>query len=164
MARVPLIDAEIPANIFRALAHAPATSKGFASMGTRLLTQTELDPKLRELVIDAVSVKIDAPYEWSHHAKPAIDAGATTDDLEALKAGDHDRLGPRERACVTYALKVEDRTVTEADVQSLRDAGLDDQQIVELTMLAGYYGMTARFLLAMDVELDEGRPAGFTLP
>lgn len=164
MARLPFTESEIPANIFRVMAHAPAVAKGFSSMGTRLLTQTTLDPKIRELVIDAVSVELDAPYEWSHHAKPALDEGASPQDLEALKARDHDKLGPLERECVSYALKVEGVGVTEDDVQSVREAGLDDAQIVELTMLAGFYGMTARFLRAMDVEYDDAGPRGFELP
>lgn len=166
MPRVPEQNEDIPVpfNIFRALGHAPAVMKGFSSMGSRLLNETTLDKRIRELVINAISLKLDAPYEWSHHAKWLLDVGGSADELEALKAGDLDRLGPLERACVAYAYKVEDATVTDADVDELRRGGLDDQQIVELTILAGFYGMTARFLLAMGVQVDEGNPDGFALP
>lgn len=51
-------------------------------------------------------------------------------------------------------------SVAEADVQSIHAMGLDDAGIVELTLLAAYYGMTARYLLALDVDLDEGK-SGF---
>ncbi len=166
MARLPFTDPgkNLAVNIFRVMNHAEQAAKGFASCGSRLLGQTKLDAKLRELVINAVSVQLDSPYEWSHHGKWALDVGATPQDLEALKSGDHAKLGARERAVVTYALKVDANDVTEADIESLRGIGLDDQEIVELTLVAGFYGMTARFLNAMDVEYDEGNPQDFAIP
>jgi uncharacterized peroxidase-related enzyme len=166
MARLPFIDPgkNLGVNIFRVMAHAPEAARGFSSCGSRLLGETKLDDKLRELVIDAISVKLDCPYEWSHHGKWALDVGATPDELEALKSGNYDALGPRERAVVTYAIRVEDNAVTEDDIQRLKDNGFDDQEIVEMTLVAGFYGMTARFLNAMDVEYDEGSPQDFAIP
>ena len=165
MPRVPYKeDAALPINIFRTLSHSEPVQKGFSSLGSRLLNQGALDVHLRELVINAISVKLNAPYEWSHHAKWLLDNGGTVQELEALKAGDFNGFEPLERACLNYAYKVEDTTVTDADVAALRDGGLDDSQIVELTVLAGFYGATARFLLAMDVDVDEGNPDGFGVP
>jgi alkylhydroperoxidase family enzyme len=115
-------------------------------------------------VINAISLKLDSPYEWSHHAKWALDVGASVDDLEALKRGNHDELAPNERTVVDYALKVEANDVKEQDIDALRSIGLDDQEIVELTLVAGFYGMTARFLNAMDVEYDDGAPQDFAIP
>ncbi len=166
MARLPFTDPgrNLNVNIFRVLAHAPEAARGFSSCGSRLLGETKLEPKLRELVIDAISVKLNSPYEWSHHAKWALDVGATPAELEALKSGDYSNLGPLERTVVEYANKVEDNTVTDADIEGLTNAGFDEQQIVEITLVAGFYGMTARFLNAMDVEYDEGNPQDFAIP
>lgn len=165
MPRVPYKEeALLPINIFRSLAHAPAVAKGFSSMGSRLLSETVLDARIRELVINSISLRLHAPYEWSHHAKMALDAGATIAELEALKTGSLGGFEPVERACLAYANKVDDANVTDADVEELRRAGLDDARIVELTVLAGFYGMTARFLLAIGVEVDEGNPDGFAVP
>jgi alkylhydroperoxidase family enzyme len=85
------------------------------------------------------------------------DVGIAEGELRAILTGNHHELGPLERTCVEYALKVEANAVTGADVEALREAGVDDAGIVELTVLAGYYGMTARYLLALDVDLDEGK-------
>ena len=165
MPRVPYKeDAALPINIFRVLTHSEPVQKGFSSLGGRLLNQGSLDVRTRELVINAISVKLRAPYEWSHHAKWLLDNGGTAEELEALKAGNFDVFSPAERACLTYAYKVEDAAVTDEDVAELRKAGLTDEQIVELTVLAGFYAMTARFLLAMGVEVDEGNPDNFELP
>lgn len=165
MPRVPYKeDAALPINIFRVLSHSEPVQKGFSSLGGRLLNQGALDVRTRELVINAISVKLRAPYEWSHHAKWLLDNGGTADELEALKAGKFDDFSPAERTCLTYAYKVEDAAVTDNDVEALRQVGLNDAQIVELTVLAGFYAMTARFLLAMGVEVDEGNPDDFELP
>lgn len=166
MARLPYTDPgqNLAVNIFRVMSHAEAAAKGFSSCGSRLLGQTKLDPKLRELVINAVSLELNCPYEWSHHGKWALDVGATPDDLEALKARDLSKLGSLERTVVEYALKVEANEVGEADIKELEAAGLDHQEIVEVTLVAGFYGMTARFLNAMDVDYDEGNPQDFAIP
>ena len=166
MARLPYTDPgdQLPLNIFRLMNHAPKLARSFSEFGGRILARTELDDKLRELAINAISVQLNCPYEWSHHAKWALDVGATVGDLEALKARDHSRLGPLERACVTYALKVDANEVTDADVEELRGAGLSPQEIVELTLAAGFYGLTARFLNAMSTDLDEGVGEAFGLP
>jgi 4-carboxymuconolactone decarboxylase len=166
VARLPFTDpgSNLAVNIFRVMNNAPAMAKGFSSLGSRILGQTEVDPKLRELVIDAISVKLDCPYEWSHHAKWALDVGATPDELEALKSKDLDALGPLEALVVSYAQKVDDSTVTDADIADLQAAGLSDQNIIELTITAGFYGMTARFLNAMAVEYDPDVPEDFAVP
>lgn len=165
MARVGFSKAEgLPEfNIFRTLANAPQVLKGYSDLGGRLLFRGTLDPRLREAVICAISAKTRCAYEWSHHLGMGREAGLSDDELRAIRDGDRDHLGPLERACIAYASKVDDVAVDEADVQGLRDAGLSDPQIVELTVLAGFYGMTARYLLALDVQIDEGNP-GFEEP
>ena len=166
MPRLPYTDnGDLPPfNIFKQLNHAPKVAGAYSRMGGMLLARADLDPKLRELVINAISLELDCDYEWSHHARWALDVGNTTDDLNALKEREHGRLGDRERTVVEYALKVEANDVEDEDVEALRKIGLDDKQIVELTLTAGFYGMTARFLNAIAVEVDEGNPANFDVP
>jgi 4-carboxymuconolactone decarboxylase len=166
VARLPFTDPgpNLAVNIFKVMNNAPAAAKGFSSCGSRILGQTDLDDKLRELVIDAISVKLDCPYEWSHHAKWALDVGATADELAALKSNDLAALGEKERLVVAFAQKVDDSTVTDSDVEGLLAAGFTPQHVVEITLTAGFYGMTARFLNAMDVEYDADVPEDFEIP
>jgi AhpD family alkylhydroperoxidase len=166
MARVPYVDAGedmLPMHIFQSMANAPEMLKGFSALGGRLLRRGVLDPRIRELVINAIALKTGCAYEWSHHVGMARDAGVTDEELRALREDRLESLGAVERTCVEYARAVDDVKVTADDVARLRTEGLSDAQIVELTILAGFYGMTARYLLAMAVELDEGR-SGFDKP
>jgi alkylhydroperoxidase family enzyme len=166
VARLPAVPDDqilLPINLFRAMGHAPEVARRYSGLGGAFLFNGTLDPRCRELVINAMAVKLDAPYEWSHHVGMGRAAGVTDDELRAVREGKLDALGDMERACVEYAYRVEDRAVTGADVDGLRGAGLSDEQIAELTLLAGFYGMTARFLTALDVSLDEGHQ-GFEAP
>lgn len=150
-------------NIFRTIAHNPQMLKGYGDLGGRLIFRGSLDPRLREIVINAIAVKTGCGYEWSHHVGIGRQSGMTDDELRAIRDGDLGALGDTERLYIDYAFKVDDKQVTDTDVEALRAAGLDDGRIVELTILAGFYGMTARYLLALDVEIDEGNP-GFEAP
>lgn len=160
MARIGYTEVEglPPFNIFKALNNAPQVLKGYSDLGGRLLFRGTLDERVRELVINAIACKLDAPYEWSHHVGMARGAGVTDDELRAVRDGKLHELPDLARTCVEYAAKVDDAAVADGDVEALRAAGLTDEQIVELTTLAGFYGMTARVLLALDVEIDEGNP------
>ncbi|MEO1537409.1 MAG: peroxidase-related enzyme [Pseudomonadota bacterium] len=60
---------------------------------------------------------------------------------------------PRVRAMLDFAWKltVEPWTVVESDRQMLRDAGLDDDQIFDLSDVIGFFNMSNRFATAVDM-------------
>jgi uncharacterized peroxidase-related enzyme len=66
-------------------------------------------------------------------------------------------LGPKTRALLAWARKLtlESGTVEEADVEQLRDAGLDEQAIWEATALISFYNMNGRLELAAGVKPDQ---------
>ena len=69
-------------------------------------------------------------------------------------------LPSRERAMVDYALKLT-RTpgaMRRADLDPLRDAGLDDRSILDLAMLVGYYAYVNRLADGLGVTLEDGGP------
>ncbi len=165
MARVPYADVaeDYPSiNIYRAISNAPKVARGFGGLGGRLLLRGRLDPHLRETVINSIAVKMDCAYEWSHHTQMGRDEGMTDDELRALRDGHLEDLGELEQTCVKYAHKVEDRAVTDRDFDELR-RHFDDAEIVELTVLAAFYAMTARIIGALDVDIDPGN-RGFEEP
>jgi alkylhydroperoxidase family enzyme len=165
LARVPYLEVEgyPPLHTFQALAHSPQLLESLRAVGRILLYESTLDAHARELAIVAVAAKLRSAYQWSQHVGMAREAGVTDGELRAVRDGNLDALQQPARACVAYALKVEDRTVTDHDVDELRALGLTNQHIVELTVLAAIYGMSARYITALDIEVDEGAP-GFDIP
>jgi alkylhydroperoxidase family enzyme len=63
---------------------------------------------------------------------------------------------PRLRALLDYALKVnmDAASVTDADVEALRGAGLKDLGIVQITHIVSDFGAYNRLNLALDTDYD----------
>ena len=64
------------------------------------------------------------------------------------------KLDKRQRAMLDFAshLTCSPATVTEDDIQALRDAGLSDRGIWDLSNLIGFYNMSNRVAIASDMQ------------
>lgn len=65
-------------------------------------------------------------------------------------------LPPRQRAMLDYAvqLTLEPWTVDEDDIETLRQAGLDDSEILDTAQVAAYYAFVNRLASGLGVELE----------
>ncbi len=63
----------------------------------------------------------------------------------------------RSRAMVDYALKLTDAPaeMERADVDRLREAGLDDRAILDLNMIAAYFAFVNRIADGLGVPLED---------
>lgn len=160
MARVPLLTPDLPepaasANVFQALANSAQMTAGMASLGGRLLRSGSLEPRLRELAILRVGALLGCDYEFGQHVLIARRIGIGDDDIRAVRDGELTLLAADEQALLRYVDAVEGRTVDDAAWAAVAES-LSAEQLVELTVLVGYYGAVCRFLLATGVELDAG--------
>lgn len=66
-------------------------------------------------------------------------------------------VSPQDMAMLEYAEKItiEPWTITEADVENLRDNGFTDEQILEIASLASYRNYIARVANALGVKLHD---------
>jgi 4-carboxymuconolactone decarboxylase len=157
-ARVP--DAEpsgenMNANIFRALANAPQVLRGFGDLGGRLLFRGLLSARTRELVILRMGALLACDYEWGQHVPRGRETGLSDDEIRGVRDGSTDLLTPSEAAAVRFCQAVEESLVDDA-VWDETAQHFSAAQMVELTVLAGYYGLVCRSLLALRVPLDAG--------
>ena len=117
--------------------------------------------RLRELAICAVAVLNGADYEFAHHAPELLRSGGEPRQLEALKAQKFDAQAAdvfdttelavlRLTSEMTRSVKVS--AATFADVRSQLG---DDRQVVELVGIIATYNMVSRFLVALEVDLEE---------
>ncbi len=131
-----------PIALFRTFAHNPAMTRALQPWGGyELSRELSLSLRLRELVIDRVTARCGAEYEWGVHvAFFAERAGLDPAQLHSITHGSADD------ACWTDPV---DRVVIAA-VDALHDDGrlpppladelarhLDDAQRLDLAMLAG---------------------------
>lgn len=74
-----------PTNAFSILAHAPAVGASTLRLVLALLTETELDPRLREMVILRVTQRCDGRYAWVQHVDIARAIGVSDAQIAALE-------------------------------------------------------------------------------
>lgn len=77
---------------------------------------------------------------------------------EELQAGKSAGLTPRESAMLHYAEKLtrEPATMSADDVDALRQAGLNDREVHDVTHVAAYFAYVNRMVLGLGAELGTG--------
>jgi uncharacterized peroxidase-related enzyme len=140
-------------NMFRAVANSPAALKSmWGSFGA--LGSGRLDAKLGEQIAVAIADRNACNYCLAAHTALGRKAGATAEEMAAAQSGRSD--DPRTAAALAFAHKVvETRAqVTADDVASLRKAGFDDEQIVEIMAHVALNLFTNYVNVAFDVPVD----------
>ena len=141
-------------NIYRALSHSPQALHQFMRLGSTLLTQGKLDPALRELAILRAGFLCHAPYEVSQHISFARRAGLTDAQIRGCAAPNTALFNPQQMAVLTYAGELtSDAKVSDATHAAVAEF-FNDEQIVELALVTGFYNLVSRALNALQVDID----------
>lgn len=146
-------------NILRAHALRPHTLEGHLTLYKAVLhsAANTLPAWLLETVGVQVSLVNRCDYCVDHHVAGlgrligADGAGAIRVALEAGRVPD--ACGPRETAILAYTERLtrEPGTMTVADVDTLRAAGLADGEILEVNQVAAYFAYANRTVLGLGV-------------
>jgi alkylhydroperoxidase family enzyme len=174
MARITLIEPdEIPAlhefaekirsgrrgailNVYKALVHSPGLAETWFHHINAVRWGTELDGRLREILIIRIGHLTGAAYILRQHVPKLAEAeGLSPDECAALGAWrDAKIFSDCECAALAFAdAMTEDIAVPDAVFEPLRDH-FTERQIVELSVLIASYNMHARVLGALDVDLE----------
>ena len=142
-------------NLFRTIANSPGAMRNFMRLGSSLLRYGIVPPLLRELAILRVAQLTGAGYEWAHHIPIARAAGVSEEQIAALEgSATAAEFDDQQRAVLAY---VEAATTDVAVPDAVFDAArehLSEGEIVELTLVCGYWGMVARVLVATQVDVE----------
>ena len=143
-------------NLFKVLGHSPYIGLNWHRLGNSILTGEELPPRLREIAILRVGSLTKSVYEFTQHTRVGLSAGLTREQIESIHDWQSSPLfNEQERAVLAYVDEVErDTKVTDNTFTTLKGF-FSEHAIVELTVVIGYYGMVCRFLIALDVELED---------
>ena len=143
-------------NLFKALANSPsAIMLNTIRLGSAILGQTSLSPKLRELTILRVAKITGSEYEWKQHEAIARQVGLSDEQIKAIADWKKsDKFSDEERTVLQYVDEVAQKVnASEQSFNALKKF-FNDQTIVELTATIGYYSMLARVLVPLQVEVD----------
>lgn len=150
-------------NVMRVHSLRPNTMRGHLVLYRAALHDdaNTLPEWLQETISSYVSILNDCPYSLANHwanARHLIGDDARADAIEkALQARTPETVfDGAELALLRYAKKLTRRpgAMVEADVIALREAGLDDGQILEANQIIGYFNYVNRCLNGLGVTTD----------
>ena len=150
-------------NVMRVHSLRPNTMRGHLVLYRAALHDdaNTLPEWLQETISSYVSILNDCPYSLANHwanARHLIDDDARADAIEkALQTRTPETVfDGAELALLRYAEKLTRRpgAMVEADVLALREAGLDDGQILEANQIIGYFNYVNRCLNGLGVTTD----------
>ena len=142
---------------YNPLMRSPVLGQRLFDLWYYLRWQTSVPTKLNEFAILIIGRQWRSQVEWFAHAPLAAKAGLSADIIAELKAGKRPSSMAEDEA-VVYDFVIELTTTQKVSDETYARAKkvLKDQQIVDLTAVAGNYVMVA-MLLAM---AEETVPAG----
>lgn len=147
-------------NLYRALAHSPRLLEEFLRMGAAMRAPGALPPRLKELAILRVAALTGAETMRVSHLPAARASGLAENAIEGIARGFVEGLSPDQRAVIQFVDEVTRDVGASAAAWQAAAGFLTEEQLVELTLLVGFYNMVARFLRTAEVDLDPRYQAG----
>lgn len=143
-------------NIYKAVANSPQILLNFIRLGNVIVSKTGLTPKMRELIILRVAKLANSEYEWAQHTVVALSTGVTQKQLDVITDfKKSSEFSDEEKAVLQYTDEVaRNIAVTDQTFETLKKF-YDEKRIVEVTLVVGYYGMLARIIEALKVDIDK---------
>lgn len=139
-------------NLHRMMAHAPQLMKASGELALALRRSTELSRTVAEIVILRIAQMTDCSYEWMQHLPLARAAGVSEPQIaDVARWRETGVFTEAQRAALAFTEKaVDGNRVADGDVEDLR-RHFSPREIVELTMLIGFYVSTAILLNALAI-------------
>jgi uncharacterized peroxidase-related enzyme len=152
-------------NIMRVQSLAPGAMAAHLDLYLDLMfSKGGLSRAERELVAVVVSVANGCEYCSLHHAAALEAWWKAPERVERLmKNPDRADLSPREQALARYArtLTLSPNAVEAGGVESLRDAGLSDEEILQANMITAYFNFVNRIAVGLGVEAPPEEVGGY---
>ncbi|MDH5621325.1 MAG: peroxidase-related enzyme [Gammaproteobacteria bacterium] len=131
---------------------------------TLMFGESGLSRAEREAVAVVVSASNDCQYCVNHHAE-ALRRYLKDEEIVSLlmTADGLETLEPRLSNIVRYAEKLTTApgAMTEVDLGELRAEGLCDEDILDLTLIVGYFNFVNRIALGLGVTFSDDELSGY---
>jgi uncharacterized peroxidase-related enzyme len=118
----------------------------------------------RESIAVVVSATNECAYCVNHHAEALRRYMKNRETVSLLMAADGlETLEPRLSNIVRYAEKLTSApgAMTESDLGELRAVNLSDRDILDLTLIVGYFNFVNRIALGLGVTFSEEEMSGY---
>ena len=131
---------------------------------TLMFGKSGLSRAEREAIAVVVSAGNDCAYCVNHHAEALRRYIKDDDILSILMSADGlEKLEPRLSNIVRHAEKLTSApgAMTESDLFELRDVGLSDRDILDLTLITAYFNFVNRIALGLGVSYSAEELSGY---
>jgi 4-carboxymuconolactone decarboxylase len=144
------------------LLHHPAIAGRVAELGSQLRYRGLLSGADRELTILAAGREVESTYEWAAHEPLGLQAGVRPEAIEVLRnRRSTEGLQPREAVIIETVRGLYRQHRLEDDLYARAESEFGRQALIELVVLAGYYGLIGHVLNAFDADLPAGLSPAF---
>lgn len=143
-----------PNPFFRTLANRPEVLKAFVPFYGAVMGPGPVDRRIQELVYLTCSYTNQCAFCTAAHTASGKKAGITEQELKSLQAGQDGGFSEPELAAIRYARELT-RTANAAATRDALAAHFNDEQIVEITMVAATANWTNRINNGLGI-LPEG--------
>jgi len=142
-------------NVVKALGNSPGLAARVFPLANYFMTQSSLEPRLRELAVLILMKRLECEYGFVRHIEIAERVGLSRSQIDAVGSyntsplfTDSDKLILRYAEELTTKARVDDNLFSQ--VEKL----IGRQNILELTAATAFWNMMARNLNALQVGLE----------
>lgn len=129
---------------FRAMAHRPEVLRTFVPLYGAITGPGAVDRRTKELVYLTCSYANECAFCTAAHVAGAKKAGVTEEELRALQTEQDHAFTAGERAAIRYARELTQSAAGDETREELFEY-FNDEQVVELTLVAAMANFTNRF-------------------
>ncbi len=144
-----------PLALFRTLARHEELFSRMRPLGAGILAHGRIAPRDREIVIHRTCARTGAEYEWGVHAVVyGGPVGLTEEQLAATQHGDADdpAWSVADRALIELADQLHHTCTIDDGLWARLTNRFDDDQLLELLLVAGWYRLISYVVNAAGVE------------
>ncbi len=152
-----------PIGLFRMFARRPAMTAAMQPWGAYVLGRTfSVDLRGREIVIDRTCARCGCEYEWGVHVAFFADrAGLSEAQVASLNSGRPDDPcwdSARDRLVIRLVDELHEHSDLDDELWSALRTEFDEDQLMELLLLCGWYHAISFVARGARVPLEEGVP------
>src|SRR5689334_21991970 len=136
---------------YRTMANRPEVLEAFVPFYAAVVGRGSVERRIKELVYLTVSYANECAYCTAAHLASGKKAGISEDEVRALQTDQDHSFAPAEKAAIQYARELT-QTADGTDTLNALYDHFNDEQIVEITLVAAMANFTNRFNNGLDLQ------------
>ncbi len=146
-------------HFFRVWARSPESLEGIWPVMRHILCGGRVSRRLKEMIFVAISSLKNCDYCQDAHAAFCATIGVANDQIQSLiETHSLDGGDEKDKAAIDFAVKLaqDSHAADQAEIDKLKAAGYDDEEIMELIAMSGMAVFYNHLANATKIMLDQG--------